>query len=566
MSNKFFKGLLISTFAATALFSADVSLTKNVDTNVFKWTQVVPQTIDGARAIKFPVRVPLTAFAGQTVHLINLFGGVTVDGQNDSKTTVTLENGTVVGDVSEDILNSFFAKNNAGDLYLKGNHTYAISSEAEAINLVLYVNTPVGSTETGCTTETTVALTVVDDKGIPQVPGPANDATASVNGDNVTITFIEDILLAKSGETPDALTGDLTQDGSSVTFSKDVKFVKLMGANGTTAIYEIALEETSNCPDETPIECPVEEPDYEAYISDNGYITIEECPAAEEPDYEAYISMNGYITAEECPVADLTDSDADGILDVNDTCADTPADSFVNSSGCTQAQLDGTDESPVIDEPIEVNEYSEYDTTAVDGAGNAIDSASLGSYEVNVYTKAEDDLTGQNGKVIPVKAILDGETVNLFVNEGYVGVTAVVKLMDGDTVVGAVETELVSGLNEVELSASEETTTSTDPVALEDNLDYVTSAVNGAGNALDDIEIGSYNVNVYSLAADDLAGENGKVVPLKVTIGDDTGMIFVNEGYSSKTLVVKVYLDGALVNLSDETEVAASGLTEITID
>ncbi len=40
------------------------------------------------------------------------------------------------------------------------------------------------------------------------------------------------------------------------------------------------------------------------------------------------------------PGGDLTDSDGDGVPDVNDQCANTPAGEFVNMDGCSESQLD----------------------------------------------------------------------------------------------------------------------------------------------------------------------------------------------------------------------------------
>jgi hypothetical protein len=584
MKNKFFKGLLVSSIAASALFGLDVSYTKAVDTNTFYWGQEV--STQGEIIVKFPIRIPLNHpdLAGETISIKNMFGGVMVDGNHAKLTVKVLDNevisattvdGTEIT-MTEEQKKAFFVVDN-GVLQLKGNHAYAVQSTNSDLNLKLFVETPavvVDPTEpVTCIPTVEAKLTVVDDKGIPQVPGPASDATVSVDGDNVTITFIEDVLLAQSGTAADATSNMITADGANVTVSKDQTFVKIVGAAGTTAIYEISMEETA-CPDETPVEEPVvectEDKIAEAVadaIATQGLITVEECPATEIPPE--------YIKEDDCPVTpipeeyiDGTDDDADGVPNVNDTCADTPANSFVNATGCSQAQLEPEEPSEPTEptEPTEpVDSYSEYDTVAVDGAGSAIADADLSGYSVNVFTLAEDDLSGQNGKVAPIKAMIDGESVNIFVNEGYVGKDVVVKLMENGSVVGATKTTLETGMNEVELSISP--VESTEPVSgdLEDNLDYATPAVDGAGSALADGTVGTYSVNAFSMEADDLSGQNGKVVPLKVVIGDESGMIFVNEGYIGKSLVVKVYENGALVNLSSETEIV-SGLNEINID
>jgi len=117
-----------------------------------------------------------------------------------------------------------------------------------------------------------------------------------------------------------------------------------------------------------------------------------------------------------------TDGDKDGIIDENDTCADTPEGATVDTNGCADSQKD-TDSDGVKDDKDTCADTAEGAEVDENGCVITIDDSSSSTFNINVTANSSSNYslagTDRNGDVSgndPELTFKVGDVINFSVN------------------------------------------------------------------------------------------------------------------------------------------------------
>lgn len=371
------------------------------------------------------------------------------------------------------------------------NNTTDITTTPEEVVEENDTNSEIVDEEVVKETATTMNVTLleVDINGIPSIP-VADATTAEVNQDIVTITFIEDVLLAQYGSIPN-ITDTNIDDKSGATLniplSTDAEqYVKVIGVNGTTTIFKIYLnsETEENSPEET-IEIPPELPEE----------TENTVGSIIEANFNLFDGMTlyqaGYVNDNGCANYELTppDDDNDGVANDIDECPSTDY-SLIEAGGSKTFRAIMTREAEVCATSLTLSPTAllEVDTNGIP----SIPVAEGTSVEVNeagdsiVVTFIEDVLLAQYGNSAGATSTMltpEGATVTLTPNTGnsnFVkvigtgGTTTIFQIDVGETSCEASTTEEVSIDTETEV-IKDTITTETEEIITDDTSNIETT-------------------------------------------------------------------------------------------